>query len=66
MQDAFFYLFAALTLLCGALVVWNPFSRKPAIDAMVSTRNIALVTGLRLNGFHTTRTPQSSVSAAKR
>ena len=32
---------------------------------MVSTRNIALVTGLRLNGFAMTSTPHSSVSAAK-
>ena len=34
MQDAFFYLFAALTLLCGFLVIANPFSRSPVTSAM--------------------------------
>jgi NADH-quinone oxidoreductase subunit J len=33
MQDIFFYLFATLTLLCGALVVVNP-SRNPVTSAM--------------------------------
>ena len=32
---------------------------------MVSTRNIALVTGLRLKGLNTTSSPQSKVSALK-
>ena len=39
---------------------------QPRQETMVSTRNIALVTGLRLNGLATTRKPQSSVSDAKR
>ena len=34
MQDLFFYLFAALTLFCGFLVVANPFSRNPVTSAM--------------------------------
>ena len=34
MQDLFFYLFAALTLIFGFLVVANPFSRNPVTSAM--------------------------------
>lgn len=34
MQDLLFYLFAGLTLLCGFLVVANPFSRNPVTSAM--------------------------------
>ena len=41
-------------------------TNNPAKDTMVSTRNIALVTGLRLIGLATTRKPHSNVSAAKR
>ena len=29
MSDVLFYIFAALTLLCGFLVVLNPFKRPP-------------------------------------
>jgi NADH-quinone oxidoreductase subunit J len=32
--DVLFYMFAALTLLCGVLVVANPFSRNPVTSAM--------------------------------
>ena len=34
MEDAFFYIFAGLTLLCGLLVVANPFTRSPVTSAM--------------------------------
>jgi NADH-quinone oxidoreductase subunit J len=34
MEAVLFYLFAALTLLCGFLVVANPFSRNPVTSAM--------------------------------
>ena len=45
-QDIFFYLFAALTLLCGVLVVWNPFSRNPVTSAMFLVLTIASMAGL--------------------
>src|SRR5271167_3143240 len=32
--DVLFYVFAALTLLCGFLVIANPFSRSPVTSAM--------------------------------
>ena len=34
LPDILFYVFAALTLLCGLLVVANPFSRNPVTSAM--------------------------------
>ena len=34
LPDILFYVFAALTLLCGVLVVANPFSRNPVTSAM--------------------------------
>ena len=46
MQDAFFYLFAALTLLCGFLVVANPFSRNPVTSAMFLIVMMACLAGL--------------------
>ena len=46
MQDAFFYLFAGLTLLCGFLVVANPFSRSPVTSAMFLVLTIASLAGL--------------------
>src|SRR2546428_9055265 len=46
MQDLFFYLFAFLTLLCGFLVVANPFSRNPVTSAMVLVLTIASLAGL--------------------
>jgi len=46
MQDLFFYLFAALTLLCGFLVVANPFSRNPVTSAMFLVLAIASLAGL--------------------
>jgi NADH-quinone oxidoreductase subunit J len=46
MHDAFFYLFAALTLLCGFLVVANPFSRSPVTSAMFLVLTIISMAGL--------------------
>jgi NADH-quinone oxidoreductase subunit J len=46
MQDAFFYLFAALTLLCGFLVVANPFTRNPVTSAMFLVLSIVSLAGL--------------------
>ena len=46
MQDLFFYLFAALTLLCGFLVVANPFSRNPVTSAMFLALTIVSMAGL--------------------
>jgi len=46
MHDFFFYLFAALTLLCGLLVVVNPFSRNPVTSAMFLVLTIVSMAGL--------------------
>ena len=46
MQDIFFYLFAALTLLCGLMVVANPFSRNPVTSAMFLVLTILSMAGL--------------------
>ncbi|PYK60938.1 MAG: NADH-ubiquinone/plastoquinone oxidoreductase chain 6 [Verrucomicrobia bacterium] len=46
MQDLFFYLFAALTLLCGFLVVANPFNRNPVTSAMFLALTIVSMAGL--------------------
>jgi NADH-quinone oxidoreductase subunit J len=46
MHDFFFYLFAALTLGCGALVVANPFSRNPVTSAMFLVLTIISMAGL--------------------
>ena len=46
MQDLFFYVFAALTLLCGFLVVANPFSRNPVTSAMFLVLTIISLAGL--------------------
>jgi len=44
--DIFFYLFAALTLLCGLLVVVNPFTRNPVTSAMFLVLTIISMAGL--------------------
>ena len=44
--DILFYLFAALTLLCGFLVVANPFSRSPVVSAMFLVLTIVSLAGL--------------------
>src|SRR2546421_1396834 len=46
MQDIFFYIFAALTLLCALLVVANPFSRNPVTSAMFLVLTIISMAGL--------------------
>src|SRR3954464_8868406 len=45
-QDALFFIFAALTLLCGFLVIANPFSRNPVTSAMFLVMTIASMAGL--------------------
>src|SRR2546425_10010206 len=46
MQDLFFYLFAALTLLCAFLVIANPFSRNPVPSSMFLVLTIVSLAGL--------------------
>jgi NADH-quinone oxidoreductase subunit J len=46
MQDILFYLFAAATLICGVLVVANPFSRSPVTSAMFLVLTIFSMAGL--------------------
>ena len=46
LPDILFYVFAALTLLCGALVVANPFSRNPVTSAMFLVLTIISMAGL--------------------
>src|SRR3974377_1708357 len=46
MQDILFYVFAALTLLCGILVIANPFSRNPVTSAMFLVLTIVSMAGL--------------------
>src|SRR5208282_808890 len=46
MQIAFFYLFAFLTLLCGVLVIANPFTRSPVTSAMFLVLTIVSLAGL--------------------
>ncbi len=44
--DILFYVFAALTLLCGVLVIANPFSRNPVTSAMFLVLTIISMSGL--------------------
>jgi len=44
--DVLFYFFAALTLLCGLLVIVNPFSRSPVTSAMFLVLTIISMSGL--------------------
>ncbi len=46
MQSLFFYLFAFLTLLCGVLVIANPFTRNPVTSAMFLVLTIVSMAGL--------------------
>jgi len=46
MQDSLFYLFAALTLLCGVLVIANPLTRNPVTSAMFLVLTIVSLAGL--------------------
>jgi NADH-quinone oxidoreductase subunit J len=44
--DILFYVFAAFTLLCGVLVIANPFSRNPVTSAMFLVLTIISMAGL--------------------
>src|SRR3974390_1006169 len=46
METALFYLLAALALVCGFLVIANPFSRNPVTSAMFLVLTIASLAGL--------------------
>ncbi len=46
MPDILFYVFASLTLLCGVLVIANPFSRNPVTSAMFLVLTIVSLAGL--------------------
>src|SRR5436309_1804653 len=46
LPDILFYIFACLTLLCGVLVVANPFSRNPVTSAMFLVLTIVSMAGL--------------------
>src|ERR1700691_2545159 len=46
LTDILFYVFAALTLGCGALVIVNPFSRNPVTNAMFLVLTIISMAGL--------------------
>ncbi len=46
LPDILFYVFAALTLLCGVLVIANPFSRSPVTSAMFLVLTIISMAGL--------------------
>ena len=46
MHDFFFYFFAGLTLLCGLMVVANPFTRSPVTSAMFLVLTIVSMAGL--------------------
>ncbi len=46
MQDVLFYILAASTLICGFMVIANPFSRNPITSAMFLVLTIASLAGL--------------------
>jgi len=46
LPDILFYVFALLTLVCGAFVVANPFSRNPVTSAMFLVLTIISMAGL--------------------
>src|SRR5271169_4073075 len=46
LPDIMFYVFAALTLLFGVLVIVNPFSRNPVTSAMFLVLTIISMSGL--------------------
>ena len=45
-SDIIFYIFAALTLACGCLVIYNPVSRNPVTSAMFLVLTIVSMSGL--------------------
>src|SRR5436190_14914144 len=46
MEDLLFYILAGSTLICGFLVIANPFSRNPVTSAMFLVLTIASLAGL--------------------
>jgi NADH-quinone oxidoreductase subunit J len=46
LPDILFYVFAFLTLLCGVLVIANPFNRNPVTSAMFLVLTIISMAGL--------------------
>lgn len=46
LQNILFYIFSALTLGCGVLVIANPFSRNPVTSAMFLVLTIISMAGL--------------------
>lgn len=46
MTDFLFYLFSALAILCGLMVVANPFTRSPVTSAMFLVAGIVSLAGL--------------------
>ena len=46
MEDILFYIFSFLTLVCGFLVIANPFSRNPVTSAMFLVLTIVSLAGL--------------------
>src|SRR5689334_19171569 len=46
MTEFFFYFFAAAALICGLLVIANPFSQNPVTSAMFLVLTIASMAGL--------------------
>jgi NADH-quinone oxidoreductase subunit J len=46
LPDILFYVFAALTLVCGVLVIANPFSRNPVTSAMFLVLTLVSLAGL--------------------
>jgi NADH-quinone oxidoreductase subunit J len=46
LPDILFYIFSALTLLCGLMVIYNPFSRNPVTSAMFLVLTIISMSGL--------------------
>lgn len=46
MQEILFYIFAGMALVCGFLVVANPFSRNPVTSAMFLVLSIIALAGL--------------------
>src|ERR1700723_3446971 len=46
LPDILFYVFAALTLGCGVMVIANPFSRNPVTSAMFLVLAIVSMAGL--------------------
>lgn len=46
LPDLLFYVFAAVALVSGGLVVWNPFSRNPVYSALFLAVTILALAGL--------------------